>query len=39
VLSASHLGRDAKLNAATVARYLSLLEAFLVIKGAARWIS
>ena len=32
VLSASDLGRDAKLNAATVARYLSLLEASFVIR-------
>lgn len=32
VLSASDLGRDAKMNAATVARYLSLLEASFVIR-------
>ncbi len=39
VLSASELGRDAKLNAVTVARYLSLLEASFVIRRVAPFLA
>ena len=39
VLSASELGRDAKLNAATTARYLSLLEASFVIRRLAPFLA
>ncbi|MBI1942888.1 MAG: ATP-binding protein, partial [Betaproteobacteria bacterium] len=39
VLGASELGRDAKLNAATVARYLSLLEASFVIRRIAPFLA
>ncbi len=39
VLSASELARDAKLNAATVARYLSLLEASFVIRRVAPFLA
>ena len=39
VLSVSDLGRDAKLNAATTARYLSLLEASFVVRRVAPFLA